>query len=156
MSISEIVSEDVVTVYLEDSLLDVANVLSEQKVGSAVVLDVDGDVLGIITDRDLVVYGHRFADSLEETIVNEILSMDVVSVTPGVSVEALTETMREEGVRRVPVVEDGDLRGIVTLDDVVVHLAEKLDNRELANLAAVIESESPPRHLDNVSEGQSN
>lgn len=144
MGISELISEDVVTVYLENSLLDVADVLREEKVGSAVVLDVDDRVLGIVTDRDLVVYGRRFADSLEKTIVNEILSMDVVTVTPEASVAELTDRMREEGVRRVPVVEDSDLRGIVTLDDVVVHLAEELDSRELQNLAAIIESESPP------------
>lgn len=151
MGISELVSEDVVTVYLDDTLLDVADVLREQRVGSAVVLDVDGDVLGIMTDRDLVVYGRKFAGSLENTIVNEILTTDVVSVTPDVSVTELTETMREESVRRVPVVEDGDLRGIVTLDDVVVHLAEELDNRELRNLAATIESESPPKPGDGPS-----
>lgn len=151
MGISELVSEDVVTVYLDDTLLDVADVLREQRVGSAVVLDVDGDVLGIMTDRDLVVYGRKFAGSLENTIVNEILTTDVVSVTPDVSVTELTETMREESVRRVPVVEDGDLRGIVTLDDVVVHLAEELDNRELRNLAATIESESPLKSDDGPS-----
>jgi CBS domain-containing protein len=153
MGISDIVREDVVTVYLEDTLLDVADVLREERVGSAVVLDVDDAVLGIITDRDLVVYGRQFADSLEKTIVNEILTTDVVSVTPDVSVTALTETMREEGVRRIPVVEDGDLRGIVTLDDVVVHLAEELDNRELQNLAATIESESPPIPSNGLADG---
>ena len=153
MGISDIVRKDVVTVYLEDTLLDVADVLREERVGSAVVLDVDDAVLGIITDRDLVVYGRQFADSLEKTIVNEILTTDVVSVTPDVSVTALTETMREEGVRRIPVVEHGDLRGIVTLDDVVVHLAEELDNRELQNLAATIESESPPIPSNGLADG---
>ena len=153
MGISDIVREDVVTVYLEDTLLDVADVLREERVGSAVVLDVDDAVLGIITDRDLVVYGRQFADSLEKTIVNEILTTDVVSVTPDVSVTALTETMREEGVRRIPVAEHGDLRGIVTLDDVVIHLAEELDNRDLQNLAATIESESPPIPSNGLADG---
>lgn len=148
MGVSELASEDVVTVYLEDSLLDVADVLREEQVGSAVVLDANDDVLGIITDRDLVVYGRLFADALEQTLVNDVLSLGAVSVTPDVSVEALTETMREEGVRRVPVLEDGNLRGIVTLDDVVVHLAETSDDRALQNIAAVIESESPQLPTD--------
>lgn len=152
MSISDIVREDVVTVYLEDSLLDVADVLREERVGSAVVLDANGGVVGMITDRDLVVHGQHFADSLEETAVNKALSMDVVSVTPDVSLTTLTETMREESVRRVPVVEEGDLYGIVTLDDIIVHLAEKLDNRDLQNLATVIESESPRGHSDGPSD----
>lgn len=146
MAVSDIVREDVVTVYFDDSLLDVAEVMREERVGSAVVLDADGETMGMVTDRDLVVYGQRFAEALEETMVNEILSMSVVSVTPDASVAELTETMREEGVRRVPVVEDGELRGIVTLDDIVVHLAGELDSPELENLAAVIEHESPPRN----------
>lgn len=145
MTISDIVREDVVTVYFDDSLLDVAEVMREKRVGSAVVLDADGETMGMVTDRDLVVYGQRFAEALEETMVNEILSMSVVSVTTDVDVAELSETMREEGVRRVPVVEDDELRGIVTLDDLVVHLAGELDSPELENLAAVIEHESPPR-----------
>jgi CBS domain-containing protein len=143
--ITDLVSEDVVTVYLDETLLDVAEVLREENVGSAVVLDGQGDPLGVVTDRDLVVYGQPFADALERTAVNEVISTPVVSVPPDITVSALTKLMREECIRRVPVVDDGDLYGIVTLDDVVVHLAGELDNSELEDLAAVIEAESPPR-----------
>lgn len=145
MDISALVREDVVTVYVDDTLLDVAEVLRQEGVGSAVVVDVHGEVLGIVTDRDLVVYGQEFADSLEQTTVNQVLSMSVFSVSPETSLLDLTEQMRESGVRRVPIVEDEDLLGIVTLDDIVVHLAGQLDSPELRNLAAVIESESPSR-----------
>jgi CBS domain-containing protein len=145
MDITNLVREDVVTVYLDDSLLDVAEVLRRERVGSAVVLDAHGEPLGMVTDRDFVVYGQEFVESLDGTSVNEILSLGVVSVPPDATVTELTERMREESVRRVPVVEDGELLGIVTLDDVVVHLAEELDSRELRNLAAVIEAESPRR-----------
>jgi CBS domain-containing protein len=144
VNVSDILSEDVVTVYLEDDLLEVADVLRDEKVGSAVVLGADGGVVGIVTDRDLVVFGRHFADELERTTVNEILSMNVVSVAPDTGIQELTKRMREERVRRAPVVADGELRGIVTLDDVVVHLAGELESPELGNLAAVIESESPP------------
>lgn len=143
VNVSDILSEDVVTVYLEDDLLEVVDVLQEEKVGSAVVLDADGGVAGIVTDRDLVVFGRHFTDDLERTTVNEILSRNVVSVAPDTGIEELTARMREEQVRRVPVVADGELHGIVTLDDVVVHLAGELDSPELRDLAAVVESESP-------------
>jgi predicted transcriptional regulator len=145
MDISDLIREDVVTVYLDDSILDVAEVLRTERVGSAVVLDSRDEPLGIVTDRDLVVYGQNFVESLAETAINEILSMSVLSVGPDVTVRELTTRMREEGVRRVPVVENGEIRGIVTLDDVLVHLAGQLDSPELEDLAAVIESESPPR-----------
>lgn len=143
MDISSLVQEEVVTVYVDDTLLDVAEVLRQEGVGSAVVLDPHDEVLGIVTDRDLVVYGQEFAGSLEQTTVNQVLSMSVFSVNAETSLLDLTEQMRESGVRRVPIVEDDELRGIVTLDDIVVHLAERLDSPELRNLGAVIESESP-------------
>lgn len=143
MDISSLVREEVVTVYVDDALLDVAEVLRQEGVGSAVVLDPHDEVLGIVTDRDLVVYGQEFAGSLEQTTVNQVLSMSVFSVSPETSLLDLTEQMRESGVRRIPIVENDELRGIVTLDDIVVHLADQLDSPELRNLAAVIESESP-------------
>jgi CBS domain-containing protein len=143
MDISSLVQEEVVTVHVDDTLLDVAEVLRQEGVGSAVVLDPHDEVLGIVTDRDLVVYGQEFAGSLEQTTVNQVLSMSVFSVNAETSLLDLTEQMRESGVRRVPIVEDDELRGIVTLDDIVVHLAEQLDSPELRNLGAVIESESP-------------
>ena len=145
MEITELASEDVVTVYLDESILEVAETLREERVGSAVVLDSNDDVLGVVTDRDLVVYGQQFVDSLATTAVNDILSMGVLSVGPDEDVLELTELMREEGVRRVPLVEDGEILGVVTLDDVVVGLAGELDSPELDNLAAVIEAGSPPR-----------
>jgi CBS domain-containing protein len=148
MDISAIVREDVVTVYMDDTLLDVAEVLRLEGVGSAVVLDPHDEVLGIVTDRDLVVYGQEFAESLEQTTVNQVLSMAVFSVSPDTHLLDLTEQMRESGVRRVPIMDDGDLLGIVTLDDIVVHLANQLDSPELQNLAAVIENESPSRDPD--------
>lgn len=148
MEITDIIQEDVVTVYLDDTIRDVAEVLRKERVGSTVVLDAHDEILGVVTDRDLVVYGQNFIDSLEHTTVNEILSKNVFSIAPDVSVEELTTQMREEGVRRVPVVKDDELYGIVTLDDIIVLLAEELDSQSLQNLAAVIESESPPKNDD--------
>ncbi|MUV86200.1 CBS domain-containing protein [Natronomonas sp. CBA1123] len=148
MDITDLIQEDIVTVNLDDSLIDVAEVFLEERVGSAVVVDASDEVIGIVTDRDLVIYGQNFIEELDRTAVNEVLAMSVFSVEPTVSVLELTERMREAGVRRVPVMEDGELLGIVTLDDVIVHLADELESPELENLAAVIESESPTRDAD--------
>lgn len=152
MEIRNLVQTDVVTVHLDDSLLDVAEVLREDGVGSAVVLDAHDELLGIVTDRDLVVYGQQFAEAFDETAVNEVLSMAVLSAEPDAELGELTAQMREAGVRRVPVIEDGALVGIITLDDIVVHLADRLDSPELADLAAVIQSESPSRASESSAE----
>jgi CBS domain-containing protein len=138
MDLEAVMTTDVVTVELDDTILDVAAIFRERDVGSAVVTNADGEIAGIVTDRDLVVFGQEFVDTLERTVVNQVLSPVVFTVAPETDTLELTERMREAGVRRVPVVEDGELRGIVTLDDLVVQLS-----RELSNLAAVIETESP-------------
>jgi CBS domain-containing protein len=143
MELTDVIQTDVVTVYLDDTIRDVAEVFRTEQVGSAVVLDAHDEILGVVTDRDLVVYGQHFIDALERTAINEILSKNVFSVAPDVSVAELTARMREAGVRRVPVVENGELYGIVTLDDLIVLLADDLDSQSLDDLAAVIESESP-------------
>jgi CBS domain-containing protein len=138
MDLEAVMTTDVVTVELDDTILDVAAIFRERDVGSAVVTNADGEIAGIVTDRDLVVFGQEFVDTLERTVVNQVLSPVVFTVAPETDTLELTERMREAGVRRVPVVDDGELRGIVTLDDLVVQLS-----RELSNLAAVIETESP-------------
>jgi len=143
MTVADICSETVVTCYLDDPLLEVADILQREHVGSVVVLNADDEPSGIVTDRDLVVYGRSFADDLEGTTVNEVVSAAVVTVAPETSIPRLTALMRERGVRRVPVLDDGTLVGIVTLDDVLVYLAERLDSAELRDLAAVVEAESP-------------
>ncbi|WP_254830089.1 CBS domain-containing protein [Haloglomus salinum] len=140
MGLESVMTTDVVTVALDDTVLDVAAVFRERDVGSAVVLNADDEIAGIVTDRDLVVFGQEFVETLEQTLVNQVLSPVVFTVSPDTDTHELARMMREEGVRRVPVVEDGDLRGIVTLDDLVVVLAEDLEN-----LAALIRAESPSR-----------
>ncbi|MFB6105605.1 MAG: cyclic nucleotide-binding/CBS domain-containing protein [Halobacteriaceae archaeon] len=140
MDVRDIVQTEVVTVRIDDTLLTAAETLRDAGVGSAVVLDVDGAPCGIVTDRDLVVYGLDHVDALEHTVVDEVMSADLFTVAASAGVFDVVERMREERVRRVPVVEGGDLVGIVTLDDLVVLLA-----RELSGLADVIEAEMPAR-----------
>lgn len=140
MELRDIVQTDVVTVRIDDTLLTAAETLRDSGVGSAVVLTVDGDPCGIVTDRDLVVYGLDHVEALDHTVVDQVMSPDLFTVPIDAGVFEVVERMREEQVRRVPVVDDGDLAGIVTLDDLVVLLA-----RELSSLADVIESEMPSR-----------
>ncbi|WP_276260789.1 cyclic nucleotide-binding/CBS domain-containing protein [Haloglomus litoreum] len=140
MGLESVMTTDVVTVDLDDTVLEVAAVFRERDVGSAVVLNAADEVCGIVTDRDLVVFGQEFVETLERTVVNQILSPVVFTATPDTDTHELARMMRDEGVRRVPVLEEGELRGIVTLDDLVVQLAEDLDN-----LAALIRAEPPNR-----------
>lgn len=90
----------------------------EANVGSLLVTD-GGDVAGIVTERD---YLRRVAiDELDhrETSVREIMSSPLVVVTPQTSVDECMALMTNRRIRHVPVVESGDVVGIVSIGDVV-------------------------------------
>jgi CBS domain-containing protein len=139
MTIREIARRDVVTVDLEATVTEIARVMRDERVGS-VVVDGKGTVAGLLTDRDLVVSGLAEGRRPDECIANDILSTNVFAVDPEDSVASVARRMREEGVRRVPVMRDRDLVGIVTLDDLLVHLGDELDC-----LVSVVKGEFPDR-----------
>lgn len=138
MTIQAVAREEVLTVGPDTPVTDVADRLAQRRVGSAVVVEGDRPV-GIVTDRDLAIDVLGVGADPTETVVRDVMHGDLFTVeaTTGVF-ETITE-MCDAGVRRVPVVDDGTLVGIVTLDDLLVLLAG-----ELTNLASIIQSESPP------------
>ena len=96
---------------------DAAKVLAESDVGPLPV--VDGELLvGIVTDRDLVV--RVLADDRDPavTTVGEIASTEVITVEPDVELDVALELMSSRQVRRLPVVEEGRLVGILSAVDV--------------------------------------
>ena len=137
MNVRDIASVDVVTVGIDDTVRAAAVRMRDARVGSVVVLDGRGDPAGIVTDRDLVVYVCDPDRDPDTTTVNDVMAREVVSVGPGASVFEAAAAMAEAGVRRVPVLADGDLVGIVTLDDLLPAFADGI-----ADLAAVVEAES--------------
>ncbi len=138
MSVLDIATTDVVTVEPETPVPDIARIMRDERVGSVVVVDDKDVIAGIVTDRDIVTYGFTRDRNPRKLIANDLLAKNVFSVDPDASVGEVCRRMSEEGVRRVPLVRDGKLVGIVTLDDLVVHLAA-----ELESLASVIEGEFP-------------
>lgn len=138
MTLIDIVRTDVVTATRETSAFELARTLRETDVGSVVVTD-DRVPVGIVTDRDIAT--RVVAEGLDPraTTAENVMTDDPVTVEMDRGVFEVTTAMRQEGVRRIPVVENGELAGIVTLDDLVTLLTE-----ELGNLAAVVEAETPP------------
>ncbi|KAB1196463.1 MULTISPECIES: cyclic nucleotide-binding/CBS domain-containing protein [Haloferax] len=138
MLVKELAQTDVVTVDVEDSLVDVARTMRTERVGSVVVVDAKGVVAGVVTDRDIVVYGVAGDRDVGDLVANDIFSTNVFSVAPDAGIAEVVDKMHEEGVRRVPVVSDDGLVGIVTLDDLLCHLSGQLEE-----LADVVRGEFP-------------
>jgi CBS domain-containing protein len=125
-----------------DSLRDVARIMKEQDTG--VVPVVDGKkIIGMITDRDIVVRGLAEGKDLANCRVNEVMTKHVRSVREDANVDEVLDLMSNAEVRRVPVVNGNDeLVGIISVGDIAVNT-----NRD-GKVGKAIEdiSEAPPNN----------
>jgi len=126
-SLHEHFEKRVVTVSQQDSARHVAQQMAREFVGCVIVTDGEDRPVGIITDRDLA----KKALGAPLLAASEVMSQPLASIVPDTTLEVVVELMRQRGVRRVPVVKEGKLCGLVSLDDVLVALG-----RELADLGA--------------------
>jgi signal-transduction protein with cAMP-binding, CBS, and nucleotidyltransferase domain len=127
MRIYEVMHTPVVTCRPTATLGEVAALMEQHNVGSVVVVDRTGFLTGIVTDRDLALRGLGSGRSREAS-VDTVMTRDVATVTPTAAVFEAATIMQKKGVRRVPVVDDwGALHGVVTFDDLVVHLGHETD-----------------------------
>lgn len=137
MTLREIARSEVLTVSPDTPLEETAATMRKAGVGSLVVVD-DGDVVGIVTDRDIGLRVWEMTDPTEATTA-DLMTDDPVTVEIDSTLYDALQTARDANVRRLPVIENRDLAGIITLDDIVVLLAGELDA-----VSSVIQAESPP------------
>ena len=118
---------------------DAAGLMAQFDVGSIPVVE-DDHVVGIVTDRDIVVRVIAKRKDPSEVRLDEIFTKAIETVSPDVELSDARTLMERARVRRLPVVKDGRLVGVLSLGDVAVALASK---REVGNaLEQISESES--------------
>ena len=93
--------------------------MQRHRVGSLVVVDVAGDVVGIITERDVIVGCIARGRDPVRVRVADIMTRDVVSVRPGTSISVADEVMAVNGIRHLPVVDNGKAVGMISARDVM-------------------------------------
>lgn len=118
----------VVTVKTTDSLLEVAARLRAENVGAAPVIDGDGEMVGIISERDLITAVARRGGSALDEPVTRVMTTAVLTCAPDHHVGSVMRTMTRRRVRHLPVIEGGRLVGIVSIGDV---LKPRLEESEL-------------------------
>src|SRR5215213_10075177 len=123
---------DVITIEPERSLLETARLLDEKRVRAVVVSDADHPVLGIISERDIArAIAQRGAAALNEPVSQHMtakLSTCTRSCSvSNLSVSNLMDLMTDRRVRHGPIVEAGQLRGIISIGDVVKHRLAELE-----------------------------
>jgi len=129
MRCSEIMTRDVRTAARETTLRDVAVMMRDGDMGSVPVVD-DGRLIGIVTDRDIVV--RCVADGRDtSTPVSEAMTTEIFSVKPDDFAFEAVRLMGDKQVRRVAVVsEDGKLAGIISMADVALETEDELEIAE--------------------------
>jgi len=146
-TVSEIArgQEDVVTARPDETVRSLAETMRETNVGSVVIVD-EGEPVGIVTDRDITTRVPARARDPDELTAEEVMTGDLVVVNSDDTIDTLIETLDAAGVRRMPVVDGGEIDGIVTLDDIAVLLSVEVGEiaEELNSLSSVIRSGSPP------------
>jgi CBS domain-containing protein len=95
---------------------EAARAMRDEDIGDVIVLE-EGRVCGILTDRDLVIRGVAQGKDVNTTSVGSLCSRELTVLAPSDSVENAVELMRRKAVRRLPVVENGQPVGIVSLGD---------------------------------------
>jgi CBS domain-containing protein len=118
MKIRDVMTPNPRTVSPNDTVQSVAQVMRAEDTGAVPVVE-DGRVLAVVTDRDIVVRvvadGGTFSSA-----VRDIASDDVITVSPDMSTKDAERLMSERQIRRLPVVENDRLVGIVSLGDLAV------------------------------------
>jgi CBS domain-containing protein len=131
-SIREVMTADPRTVEASATCVDAAREMRDGDVGSIVVVD-NGAVAGIVTDRDIVVRCVADGTDPGSTRVRDVATMKPVTLTVDQSVDDAIRVVREEDVRRIPVVQDGRPAGIVSLGDLAI---ERDTDSALADIAS--------------------
>ena len=124
-SVKDAMTSDVKTATLAQSLTDAAVLMKQEDVGSVPVVD-GGRLVGVLTDRDIVVRGIADGSDPHAVKIGDVASRDVVTVRPDDDLDLALRLMAQHQVRRRPVVEDGRLVGVVATADVAHEAKDKV------------------------------
>ncbi|PFE06508.1 CBS domain-containing protein [Bacillus cereus] len=134
-TVREFMSTDIVQCTPLDNVYEAAVKMKEEDIGMIPVVE-NNQVVGLVTDRDLVVRGIAEKHPGSNKITN-IMTTGIVSVSPDDSIEKATELMAQHQIRRLPVVENGELVGMLALGDLAI--AEKADDQAGVALSEISE-----------------
>jgi CBS domain-containing protein len=148
LKVREIMTTDVITVRAETTVGELADILAQNKISGVPVVDGEGRVLGMVSEADIILQDadlhfpyyiqflesviylqsvHKFEERFRKafgTKVSEVMSGEVVAVSPETTVREVATLMADRNVNRLPVTENEKLVGIVTRGDIVRAIAE--------------------------------
>ena len=139
-SVRDAMTEDPRSIGASASVVEAARMMREEDIGSLPITD-DGKLVGMITDRDITTRVVADAADPEATSVGDVSSRDPISVEADKEIEEALKLMASHQVRRLPVVESGELVGIVAQADVALKEGEMKTGELVEAISAPSEGE---------------
>jgi len=123
LKISAVMNRDVITILPDASLRQAIDLLVEKGITGLPVVDSEGVLLGIITEKDIIEY--KTHGNVETAKVRDAMNINVQTLPPSAPLKELVSIFSQRGFRRVPIVEDGRVVGIVSRKDIIKFLKEE-------------------------------
>ncbi|WP_298890593.1 CBS domain-containing protein [uncultured Serinicoccus sp.] len=120
----DIMTPQAYTVQESASLVEAATLMREHGVGALPVVSTDGVLVGIVTDRDIVVHGVAALPDMGAVSVTSITSGIVSTVQPDEEVERVVDVMGDQQIKRLVVVEGHEILGVISESDLARHVDE--------------------------------
>jgi CBS domain-containing protein len=121
MLVSEVMNKGVRTCRKDDTVRQAAQEMNKWRIGSLIVVDGPGKVIGIITERDILTDVVAKGLRSDDVDVKEVMTEDVIEVEATATLEDAAEIMTLKKIKKLPVVKKGQLVGIVTATDLIMY-----------------------------------
>jgi CBS domain-containing protein len=118
---------EIVTVRPDLPISAFASIVIDQSVGAAPVTDDKGNLLGVVSERDIVRGFNQHGTELAEKTVGELMTVEVVCCSPENSISDVAELMQKHGIRHIAVLDHGALAGFVSIRDVAFNRLTELE-----------------------------
>jgi len=146
--ILEVMSRTPITVHVDVSVAEAAQMMKEKAVGSLIVTEGESPI-GIVTERDLVTKVMAQGLSAENTKIADVMSTPLISVHPHTEVAEAAKRMADLKIRRLAVVENGKLIGLVTENDIISIWPQLIEvTREYSRAGLIEEKEGIEGHCE--------
>lgn len=139
MQVRDIMSKNVASVDPNTPIVEVAKIMKNMNIGSVPVCR-DGKVLGIVTDRDIVLRNIAMGKDINQVKAQDVMTMGLSTTSPDTDIDDAARIMSEKQIRRLPVVENEKIIGMVALGDLAVR------NRYEDNAGEALSDISKPTH----------
>ncbi|AND83472.1 CBS domain-containing protein [Clostridium tyrobutyricum] len=137
MKIRDIMTKSVVSLNVNDTIERAAELMKEYNIGSVPVCE-ENKVVGIITDRDIAIRSSAEGQNSKTKVVRDIMSSNPVTGSPDMDIHDVSRIMSERQIRRLPIVENGNLVGVIALGDLAVE--PKCDHEAQGALSSISET----------------